>query len=99
MFKTAQRQREMTHSPGCRFLLQFQAMQPVRKPTTGALICGLIPFVVSCFTVVFWDRLDPVILGLPFNLAWLMGGCVVAGGCLWMAARFEERRDREGDSR
>ena len=45
---------------------------PVKKPSPGALLLGLIPFAAMCFSVALWDRVDPMILGLPFNLAWLI---------------------------
>ena len=44
----------------------------MRKPATGALLLALIPFVAMCFSVPLWDRVDPMILGLPFNLFWLI---------------------------
>lgn len=75
-------------------LVQFQTMLPVRKPTAGALIFGLIPYLALCFSVALWDRVEPRVFGLPFNLAWLLGGCCLGSVCLWIAARFEEREDR-----
>jgi len=27
----------------------------------------LIPFVAMCFSVALWDRIDPMILGVPFQ--------------------------------
>jgi uncharacterized protein DUF3311 len=44
----------------------------VKRPSTGALLFGLIPFIADCFTVSLWDRVDPMVLGIPFNLFWLM---------------------------
>ena len=52
-----------------------------------------------CFSVPLWDRIDPMILGLPFNLFWLMAWIVLSPLCLWFAYRVEatraERENRE----
>jgi len=39
-----------------------------RKPSVGALLLALVPFVAMCFTVSLWDRIEPMPLGIPFNL-------------------------------
>lgn len=48
-----------------------------------------------CFTVPLWDRLDPMILGIPFNLAWLICWIVLGTLCMWAAYRLETKRDKE----
>jgi hypothetical protein len=48
-----------------------------------------------CFSVVLWDRVDPVILGVPFNLAWLIAWIVLSSACLWAAYRVEAARDKK----
>jgi Protein of unknown function (DUF3311) len=63
----------------------------VRRVSVGALICGLIPFAGMCFSVPLWDRIDPTIMGVPFNLSWLIGWIVISSACMGMAYRFEER--------
>jgi hypothetical protein len=67
----------------------------VRKPSLRALLLGLIPFVGMCFSVPLWDRIDPTILGLPFNLAWLLGWIVLTTLCLWAAYRVESAREKK----
>lgn len=67
---------------------------PVRKPSAGALLLALVPFGAICFSVQLWDRIDPVIVGIPFNLAWLMGWIVLSTLCLWGAYRLEAARER-----
>ena len=62
-----------------------------KRPSRGALLCGLIPFAGMCFTVPLWDRIDPILLGLPFNLFWLLSWIVLTPACLWAAYRFERR--------
>ena len=46
-----------------------------------------------CFSVGLWDRIDPTILGLPFNLAWLICWIVLSTLCMWAAYRVEAARD------
>lgn len=46
-----------------------------------------------CFTVSFWDRLYPLVLGLPFNMFWLILWILVSPLCMWGAYRCERGRD------
>ncbi len=64
---------------------------PVKKPSLAALVLAFIPFVAMCFTVALWDRVDPLIFGLPFNLAWLLCWIVLSSVCLRVAYRIETR--------
>jgi len=68
---------------------------PVKKPSLLAVLLGLIPFVAMCFSVTLWDRVDPMILGIPFNLAWLLCWIVLTTLCLWAAYRVESARDKK----
>jgi hypothetical protein len=44
----------------------------VKKPSWGAILIALVPFTTVCFSVSLWDRVYPMVLGLPFNLFWLI---------------------------
>ena len=70
---------------------------PVRitKPSLLALILGLIPFLAMCFSVSLWDRINPMVFGLPFNLFRLLAWIVLSTLCLWAAYRVEAARDRD----
>ncbi len=46
-----------------------------------------------CFSVSLWDRINPIILGLPFNLFWLTSWIVLTPLCMWGAYFLETRRD------
>jgi len=70
----------------------------VKKPSVGALLLALIPFVAMCVSVSLWDRIQPMIFGLPFNLFWLIAWIVLSSLCLWAAYRVELARDKK-DSR
>jgi Protein of unknown function (DUF3311) len=72
---------------------------PRRKPSAGALLLALIPFVAMCFTVPLWDRVDPMLLGLPFNLFWLAAWIVLTSVCLAIAYRIERARERRDEPR
>ena len=56
----------------------------MRKPSPGALLLALVPFVAMCFSVPLWDRIEPLVLGLPFNLFWLIAWIVLSSGCMWL---------------
>ena len=67
----------------------------MKNPSTGALLLGLIPFVAMCFSVSLWDRIDPIILGLPFNLFWLIAWIVLSTLCMWVAYRVEIAKNED----
>lgn len=64
----------------------------MRKPATAALWLAAIPFAAMCFSVALWDRIDPVILGLPFNLFWLIAWIVLSSLCMWIAYRVDAKQ-------
>jgi Protein of unknown function (DUF3311) len=66
----------------------------VKAPSLSALALAAIPFVAVCFTVTLWDRIEPMIFGVPFNLCWLMLWMVLTPCCLWGAYRIETAPDR-----
>ncbi|MBV8809657.1 MAG: DUF3311 domain-containing protein [Acidobacteriaceae bacterium] len=71
---------------------------PARKPSRGALLWGLVPFGALCFSVPLWDRIDPMLFGMPFNLFWLLSWIALTPLCLWAAYRIEARRGKHGGS-
>lgn len=72
----------------------------IKRPSLGALLLALIPFAAMCFSVSLWDRVEPMVLGIPFNMFWLIGWIVVTTLCMWAAYRLEAARDkRDGGSR
>jgi len=64
----------------------------VKPPSLGAIFLGLIPFVAVCFSVSLWDRVHPMVLGLPFNLFWLILWILLTPVCMWYAYRLEAPR-------
>ncbi|HZU27746.1 MAG TPA: DUF3311 domain-containing protein [Bryobacteraceae bacterium] len=70
-------------------------MEPAAKPSLGALLLALVPFGGMCFSVALWDRVEPRIGGIPFNLVWLVGWIALCSVCLWGAYRLETRREKD----
>lgn len=48
-----------------------------------------------CLSVSLWDRVDPMILGIPFNLIWLIFWILLSTLCMWAAYRVEVARDKK----
>jgi hypothetical protein len=67
----------------------------VRRPATTTLLLALIPFIGMCFSVALWDRVDPVLLGLPFNLFWLGAWIVLSSLVMAIALRIEIAHRRQ----
>jgi hypothetical protein len=61
----------------------------VKKPSITAILLGLIPFTAVCFSVSLWDRIEPMVLGLPFNMFWLISWILVTPLFMWGAYRAE----------
>lgn len=61
-----------------------------------SLVLALIPFCAMCFSVPLWDRTDPFILGLPFNLFWLILWIPLTSLCLWCIYCLRGTAEREG---
>lgn len=49
----------------------------------------------TCFTVPLWDRVDPMVFGLPFNLFWLVSWILLTPLFMWGAYRIEASRNPE----
>ena len=59
------------------------------------MLLALIPFVAMCFSVPLWDRVAPMLLGIPFNLFWLISWIVFSTLCMWGTYRLEAARDKK----
>jgi Protein of unknown function (DUF3311) len=69
----------------------------MQRPSAGALALGFIPFFGMCLSVSLWDRVYPMVFGLPFNLFWLIAWIVLSSCCMAAANKVEERRlNKEG---
>jgi hypothetical protein len=61
----------------------------LKRPSLPAVAVALIPFCAICFSVSAWDRIYPMVLGLPFNFFWLLSWIVLTSVCLWVVYRIE----------
>jgi hypothetical protein len=68
----------------------------IKKPSAAALLLGMIPFVGMCLSVGLWDRVNPMIFGLPFNLAWLIAWIVLSTSCMAIAYHVESKSKDAG---
>jgi hypothetical protein len=71
----------------------------MRRPSFGAICLALIPFFAMCFSVAAWDRVYPMILGLPFNFFWLLSWIVLTSVCMWGVYRLEAPRIAKAEGR
>ena len=67
----------------------------MKRPSLGAILLALIPFSATCFSVALWDRIHPIVLGLPFNFFWLISWLLLTPVCMWGAYRLETPRTPE----
>ena len=63
----------------------------MNRPTLTAVLLALVPFAAMCFSIALWDRVEPMILGLPFNLFWLLAWIALTPLFMWGAYRAENR--------
>ena len=66
----------------------------MRRPLWRTLGLVSAPFVGMCLSVPLWDRVHPVVLGMPFNLFWISAWIPLTSLCLYAAKRIESGRPR-----
>lgn len=67
------------------------------RPALAPLLVALVPFLGLCFSVGLWDRVFPLVLGVPFNLFWLISWIPLTSLCLWLAYRLQRRHTRKAE--
>ena len=67
----------------------------MKRPSVGAIVLGLIPFVALCFSVSLWDRIYPIVFGLPFNFFWLILWTLLTPIFLWSSYLLDYRGEDE----
>lgn len=58
-------------------------------PSLGAICWAAVPFIAMCFTVPLWDRVFPLVFGMPFNMFWLVSWILITPLFMWQAYRIE----------
>ena len=71
----------------------------MHKPSLLSVVIGCIPLVAVCFTVPLWDRVFPMVLGLPFNMFWLVLWIFVTPCLMTFAYKIDIKKIREEESR
>lgn len=58
------------------------------------------PIVLYVLALPLYNRIEPVILGLPFFMAWMLLATVSTPLCIWLAARRDPlwRADQEKEA-
>jgi len=63
----------------------------MQKGTKYALLLGAIPFITLVFALPFVNRIEPVILGLPFLLFWILFWVMMTPAILFIAYILEKK--------
>lgn len=63
----------------------------MRKGTRLALILGALPFITLVFALPLVNRIEPIILGLPFLLFWIISWVVLTPLILFVAYCLERK--------
>jgi hypothetical protein len=73
----------------------------MRKGTKLALILGCIPFIALVFALPLVNRIEPMILGLPFLLFWIISWIILTPLILFVAYILEKKFNppEEGDDK
>jgi ABC-type uncharacterized transport system fused permease/ATPase subunit len=71
----------------------------MHKPSLASLVIALIPLVAVCFTVGLWDRVFPLVFGLPFNMFWLVLWIFLTPCIMSFAYKIEVKKINEENAR
>ena len=71
----------------------------MKQFSLASLLVAALPFVAMCFTVALWDRVYPMVLGLPFNLFWLLLWIALTAVCMRVVYWIDTARRRARDAR
>ena len=63
----------------------------MKKGTRLALLLGAIPFITLVFALPLVNRIQPVVLGLPFLLFWILAWVLLTPVILFLAYLAEKR--------
>ena len=64
----------------------------IKRPLLGSMLLAVVPFGGLCFSVPLWDRVTPRILGLPFNIFWILAWLALTPALMGIIYRMEKRR-------
>ena len=72
-------------------------MRAMKPPLLASILLGVIPFIATCFSVSLWDRIYPFVLGIPFNVFWVILWLFLTPLCMWGAYQIEMTRSADND--
>jgi hypothetical protein len=64
----------------------------IKRPSIGSIVLALIPFGGMCFSVPLWDRVAPRVLGLPFNMFWILAWLALTPALMSIVYWIEKKR-------
>jgi hypothetical protein len=64
----------------------------MERPSGRAIVLAAIPPLALTLGIPFANRLEPMIFGLPFLLAWIVAWILATPLCLFFAYRAERAR-------
>jgi hypothetical protein len=64
----------------------------IKRPSFATVALALVPLCALCLSVPLWDRVTPRVLGLPFNIFWIMAWISVTPALLNIMYRIERKR-------
>ena len=70
----------------------------MNRHTVFCLLLAFVPFLAICLAVPLWDRIDPLIFGVPFNLAWLIAWIPLTSLCMAGVYRLWKRSASQSTS-
>ncbi|WP_327355805.1 DUF3311 domain-containing protein [Streptomyces sp. NBC_01304] len=65
--------------------------RPRRRHPHRHLLWLVVPFLLFIVALPFVNRVEPVVLGLPFFFAWLLGATVLTPVSVWLAWRGDHK--------
>jgi len=69
-----------------------------RKGTRLALLLGAVPFITLVLALPFVNRVEPVVLGFPFILFWIVLWILLTPPVLYLAYRVEKKLNPPDES-
>jgi Protein of unknown function (DUF3311) len=69
----------------------------MRKGTRLSLILGAVPFLTLVFALPFVNRIEPVVLGLPFILFWIVAWVALTPAVLFAAYKIQKKYNPPDD--
>jgi len=69
----------------------FRKEASMQKGTKLALFLGAIPFITLVFALPLVNRINPIILGLPFILFWILSWVLLTPVILFIAYVLEKK--------